>query len=369
MADPDFIPLSIPHMGGQEETYVAQAFAANYIAPAGAMLDRFEGALSTYTHTPHCVALSSGTAALQLLLHHYDIGVGDSVWVCSMTFIGGVSAIIHRGATPVFLDCDASYTIDTTLLAEALDKAKKNNTLPKAIISTDLFGQTANIAAIVALCHPLGIKVISDSAESLGSKQADGRHAGVGADAYFLSFNGNKIITTSGGGAILSEDQELVAHCRKLSTQAREAVPHYQHQEVGYNFRLSNICAAIGVGQMEVLDQRVQQRRAIFDRYAAHLNPVEGLHMMDEFFGCTSNRWLSILHVDAGAADIREALTHNKIEARPVWKPMHMQPIFHEAKMIGGRMCEALFQTGICLPSFTQMTNMQQDKIITTIKA
>ena len=352
-------------MGGDELRLITQAFDANYVAPAGAMLDRFEQDLITCTGIPHCVAVSSGTAALQLILHHYDIGRDDRVWVCSLTFIGGVSAIIHRGAIPVFLDCDESYTLDTALLAEALENANRTNSLPKALITTDLFGQPANLPEIVKLCRPYGIKVISDSAESLGSKQADGHHAGFGADAVLLSFNGNKIITTSGGGAVLSDDRSLVDHCRKLATQAREPVLHYEHKEVGYNFRLSNISAAIGVGQMRILDDRVQKRRAIFDAYQAGL---PGLEMMPECFGATANRWLSVAQVKTDSNALIDHLAKHQIEARPVWKPMHLQPVFKDAETLGGAVSETLYRNGICLPSASQMDEEQQQQVISIIK-
>lgn len=362
----DKIALSLPHMGGAEQDYIAQAFADNYIAPAGAMLDRFEHAVSDYTAIPHAVAVSSGTAALQLILHAMDIGAGDDVWVSDMTFIGGVSAIIHRGARPVFMDCDDSYTIDTALLATALDDANRNNTLPKALITTDLFGQMANLEVIAPLCRQYGVMLISDSAESLGSTQ-NGTHAGYHADATLLSFNGNKIITTSGGGMILSHDQKLVDRCRYLSTQARDHVLHYQHRDVGYNFRLSNICAAIGVGQMQVLDRRIQQRRAIFDTYHAAFQPHAGLTMMGAFFNCQSNRWLSVLQLDRPALPLVTHLNENGIEARPVWKPMHLQPVFQGAQTIGTGHCARLYETGLCLPSATQMSDDQQALVIQTI--
>lgn len=353
-------------MGGDELGLIHEAFEANYIAPAGAMLDRFEQGLIDTTGISHCVAVSSGTAALHLILHHYNIGPGDDVWVCSLTFIGGVSAIIHRGARPVLIDCDESYTLDTSLLAEALDKANQTNTLPKAVITTDLFGQPANMPEIIRLCRTYGIKVISDSAESLGSKQADGTHAGFGADATLLSFNGNKIITTSGGGTVLSDDAALVDHCRKLATQAREPVLHYEHTEIGYNFRLSNICAAIGVGQLRVLADRVAKRRAIFDAYQAAL-PM--LDMMPECFGAASNRWLSVAQIEGGAMPLIDHLAKHHIEARPVWKPMHMQPVFQGTETIGGGVSERLYHHGICLPSFTQMSDEQQQKTISIIKS
>ena len=368
----DRIWLSAPHMGGNELHYIHQAFDANYVAPAGEMLTRFESALTSYTDIPHAVAVSSGTAALHLILHAMGIGQGDAVWSCTMTFIANVSPVTFRQAKTIFLDCDASWTLDTELLEAELIKADANGTLPAAIITTDLFGQTADLDRVIELCRPRGIKVIADVAEALGSTYK-GRHAGSGADACFLSFNGNKIITTSGGGAVLSDNAELVEKCRYLSTQAREDVPYYEHKEIGYNYRLSNICAAIGVGQMEVLDQRVKQRRAVFDRYVEGLKDINSVTMMPEYFECRSNRWLSILQINpeqtsATPEIIRQALEAHNIETRPVWKPMHLQPVFQGCDIRGGAMSEELFNTGLCLPSCSAMTPSQQDFVLSQLR-
>ena len=360
--------LSPPHLSGREADEVAAAFASNYIAPIGPALAAFEADFKAYTGFPHAVALTSGTAAMHLALRHLGVGPGDEVWAASLTFIGSVGPAVQERATPVFFDCDAAtWTLDPNLLADALAKGSRAGRLPKAVIPTDLYGQSCDLDAIVGMCAEHGVPVICDSAESMGATYK-GRHAGRGAWASVFSFNGNKIMTTSNGGMLASDDEDLVEHARKLSQQAREAVPHYEHIEVGYNYRLSNILAAIGVGQLAVLDRRVDRRRAIFDRYQAALGGLPGVSLMPEASYGRSNRWLTVLLVDPAAfgADreaLRLALEAQNIESRPVWKPMHMQPVFHDAERVGGAVCERLFETGLCLPSGSSMTDADVDRV------
>lgn len=354
--------LSPPHMGGHEQTYVNEAFASNYIAPVGPMVDRFEAEFSAMSGIPHCVALSSGTAAIHLALRALGVGAGDVVMAASLTFIGSVSPILYQGATPVFIDADtASWTMDVGLFAEALADAKKKNKLPKAVIPTDLYGQSCDAAALRAVCDTYGVALVIDAAESVGATY-QGKHAGTLADVAAFSFNGNKIITTGGGGMLASHNKNIIDEARFLSQQARDPGPHYEHSTYGYNYRLSNISAAIGCGQLEVLSARVARRRAIFDYYQKHLGDLPGIQFMPEMAYGKSNRWLSVMTVDAAIAradreTIRLALEAQNIESRPIWKPMHMQRVFTGCAMVGGAVSERLFRDGLCLPSGSQLTD------------
>ncbi len=365
--------LSPPHMGGRELDLVGEVFASNYIAPIGAMLDRFERSLARYTAIPNVVALSSGTAAIHLALRLWDVGPGDEVWTSSLTFIGGVAPILYQGATPVFFDVSPdTWTIDADLLDEELRRAIRTRKPPKAIITTDLYGQSADLDPIVALAREHGIRVLSDSAEAMGARYK-GRHAGDGADAAAFSFNGNKIITTSGGGALASSDREFIDQARFLATQARDRAAHYQHSTYGYNYRLSNVCAAIGVGQMEVIDDWVDKCRAVFSRYLDALSSTPGLSFMPEAVYGRSNRWLTVVLLDRPSCDcpvddLRLTLEAGDCESRPIWKPMHLQPLFRDARFIGQGVCDRLFQTGLCLPSGTDMTKQEQDHVIAIIR-
>ena len=360
--------LSPPHMSGEEQRLVAEAFAANYVAPAGAMLAAFETEFAAATGIPHCVALSSGTAALHLAVKHLGLAPGDEVWASTLTFIASVAPAVHESARPVFFDCDAeTWTLDPVLLEEALAKAARVGRLPKAVIPTDLYGQSCDLDRIVAACAAHGVPVIADSAEAVGARYKD-RHAGAGARAAVFSFNGNKIITSSTGGMLASADGALIAHARKLATQAREDAAHYEHREVGFNYRLSNICAAIGLGQLRVLEARVARRRAINARYRANLSGLAGVSFMPEAPYGRATFWLTVIQIDsriAGATreDVRHALDHAAIESRPVWKPMHLQPAFAGARTIGGAVAERLFANGLCLPSGSSMTDADVDRV------
>lgn len=367
--------LSPPHMGGREPEFVRQAFASNYIAPLGPMVDAFEKEFTAYTGLSHCVALSSGTAATHLALRHLGVGPGDEVMASTLTFIGSVTPVTFQGAAPVFIDCDeSSWNMDPALLEQAIDDAARRGKLPKAVIPTDLYGQPCDLPRIQAVCGRHGIPVLCDSAEAMGAR-IQGRHAGFDAWAAVYSFNGNKIMTTSGGGMLASQDRALIDHARKLSQQARDPAPWYEHTEIGFNYRMSNILAAIGRGQLEVLDDRVRRKREIFAGYQARLGGLPGISFMPEPAGCRSNRWLTVALVDPAAfgADthaVREALEAENIEARPVWKPMHLQPVFKGCSFRKGQVAvsEKLFAQGLCLPSGTAMTDADLDRVCEIVR-
>lgn len=368
------IYLSRPHMSGKEEVHVAEAFASNFVAPLGPQLDAFEAKMADYLgERVHCVGLTSGSAALHLALRIAGVGVGDEVWVSSMTFAGGIFPVNYLGAIPRFFDLDPrSWTIDTALLAEELDKAAAVNRLPKAIVPTDLYGQSVDLGALESLAARYDIRLIIDSAESLGANTGN-RKAGTGGDAAVLSFNGNKIITTSGGGMLVTRHKDWADQARFLATQARDPAPHYEHSTYGYNYRLSNICAAIGLGQMEVLDDRVARRREIFSRYEAALTRP-GIAFMPEPDGHYATRWLTALTIDPDQTGVtretmRLMLLEHKIESRPLWKPMHTQPLYADTSYHGNGVDEALFANGLCLPSGSDMTDGEQDEVIERVIA
>lgn len=371
---PPRIYLSPPHMSGGELPLIEEVFASNFIAPAGPMLERFERSFAEYLGLPHVVAVSSGTAALHLAMRTLGVSEGDEVWASSLTFIGSVSAIDFLKAVPVFFDVDeATWTMDPALLEQEMRRAADRGKLPKVVIPTDLYGQSCDMDAIKATCDAYDVPLVVDAAESVGAEYK-GRKAGVGARASVYSFNGNKIITTSGGGLLASEDAELVRNARFLSTQAREPAPHYQHETIGYNYRLSNVLAAIGVAQLEALEQRVAQRRAVFQKYHDALAALPGVAFMPEAGYGRTNRWLTTLTIDpqkfgADRETVRLALEAENIEARPVWKPMHLQPVFANARCVGGDVSEKLFDDGLCLPSGSQMTDEDLERVIAIFRA
>ncbi|MDJ0837710.1 MAG: aminotransferase class I/II-fold pyridoxal phosphate-dependent enzyme [Acidobacteriota bacterium] len=366
--------LSPPHMSGNELELVKEAFASNYIAPVGPMLTAFEKEFAAYTGIAHCLALASGTAAIHLALKELGVGPGDEVVASTLTFIGSVSPATFLGASLVFVDCDReSWNMDPDLLAELLEQRSTTGKLPKAVVVTDLYGQCADLDKILSICDPHGIPVIADAAEAAGATYKN-RAAGKGAYAAVYSFNGNKIITTSGGGLLASEDQRLIDRARFLSTQAREPFPHYEHEEIGFNYRMSNIVAAIGRGQLQVLDDRVKRKREIFDLYRELLSDQPGLSFMPEADYGRANRWLTVMLIDketygADPETIRLALEAHNIESRPVWKPMHLQPVFKNTPVVGGAVAEDLFARGLCLPSGTALTDAQLEHIAALIKA
>lgn len=367
------IYLSPPHMGERETYFVQQAFDTNWIAPLGPNVDGFEEEFAEYVGAEHALALCSGTAAMHLALIVMGIGPGDRVFVSDLTFVASVNPIRYVGAEPIFIDCEReSWNMDPLLLEEALEKAAKKNELPKAVVVVHLYGQSANLDAITKICDRFSVPILEDAAEALGAKRAGQPHPGTIGKMGFFSFNGNKIITTSGGGMLVSSDKVLLDHARKLSTQAREPVPHYEHKEIGYNYRLSNILAGVGRGQLEVLEDRVARRRSIFERYQAELT-CDGIRFQPEASWGKHTRWLTCLTIEetrlgTNRDDIRLACVAANIEARPVWKPMHLQPLYKNVEKIGGSVSTELFETGLCLPSGSSLTESQQTRVIETIQ-
>jgi len=366
--------LSPPHMGGTELSYIKKVFESNYIAPVGPAIDKFETEMATILDIPFTVAVSSGTAAMHLAVRHLEIGPGDVVLASTLTFIGSVAPVIYQGGELWFIDSDhKTWNMDPQLLAEALEECiKKTGKPPKAIIPTDIYGNCVDLDAINKVSNKYNIPVIVDSAESLGSTYK-GKSAGKGGYASVYSFNGNKIITTSSGGLLASEDQALINHAKKLATQAKDPMPYYHHTEIGYNYRMSNVLAAIGLGQLQVLNDRVKRCREINRLYKTCLKDVDGLSFMPEPSYGISNCWLTVILIDPqickkGPEALRIALEAQNIESRRVWKPMHMQPVFAQNRIIGGLIAERLFETGLCLPSGTSMTNSEVEFVAETIK-
>ena len=372
MNGPARIWLSPPHIGPEEQVLVADAFASNWIAPLGPHVDAFEREFAEAVGAPHAVALSSGTAALHLALVHDGIGPGDEVAVSSFTFAASANPVRYLGATPVFVDSEpASWNVDPALLVEWLDARARNGKLPKAVIVTHLYGQSADLDPIVAACARHGVALHEDAAEALGARY-HGRQPGVFGKTGTFSFNGNKVITTSGGGMLVTSDEALAKHARKLATQAREPAPHYEHTEIGYNYRLSNLCAAVGRGQLQKLEDRVTARRRNFAHYERVLGTLPGVTMAPEMAWGTHSRWLSCLLLDpaafgAGREEVRLALEAQNIEARPLWKPMHLQPVFAGCESVGGAVAERLFERGLCLPSGSALTTADLDRVCEVI--
>lgn len=355
-------------MGGDEMKYVNDAFSTNWISPAGPNLDAFEKELCDYNRIGHCAALSSGTAAIHLALILLGIEQGDEVICSTFTFAGTCNPIAYQKATPVFIDSEKeSWNMDPALLEEAIKDRIKKGKKPKAIIPVHLYGMPAKITEIMRIAAQYEIPVIEDAAEGLGSHYQN-KKLGTFGDIGIYSFNGNKIITSSGGGAMASNNKNWIHRAKFLSTQARDPAPYYQHSHVGYNYRLSNICAGIGRGQLQVLDLRVKQRRSVFDFYQKRLGETVGISFQPEAKDSFSNRWLTcILFNDTKSANpekIRLALEKENIESRPLWKPMHLQPVFKSAPSYGGAISEDLFSRGLCLPSGSALTNEEQERVI-----
>lgn len=367
--------LSSPHMGGSERKYVNEAFDTNWIAPLGPHVNGFEHDLATYTNTKFAAALSSGTAAIHLALVMLDVRPGDEVICQSMTFSASANPIVYLGAVPVFVDSEeATWNMCPDALEKAIKDRISKGKRPKAIIPVHLYGMPAQMHKIIAISNKYEIPVIEDAAEALGSS-INGKAAGTFGLMGILSFNGNKIITTSGGGALISENEYYIKQSRFLATQARDHAPHYQHTEIGYNYRMSNVCAAIGRGQMEVLDEHIQLRRNNFEIYRNAFSTIEGISLLDEPKGSFSNRWLSTILVDPlktngiTREDIRIALEKDNVESRPLWKPMHLQPVFEGAPYYGTGVSEALFDNGLCLPSGSNLTNEEVNRVVTGVSA
>jgi pyridoxal phosphate-dependent aminotransferase EpsN len=370
----DRIWLSSPHMSGLEEEYVADAFATNWVAPLGPHVDAFEREFAEAVGARHAAALSSGTAAIHLALILAGVGPGDEVLVSTLTFSASVNPILYQGARPVFIDAERrSWNLDPELLAEELRRRARAGRLPRAVVAVHLYGQSADLDPILAACREHGVPLIEDAAEALGATYR-GRAPGTLGVTGAYSFNGNKIITTSGGGMLVSDDEALIARARKLATQARDPAPHYEHSTVGYNYRLSNVLAAIGRGQLRVLEDRVQARRRNFDFYREALGDLPGIELMPEAEWGRHNRWLTTLTIDPDAfgADretVRLALEAENAEARPVWKPMHLQPVFAEFPAVGGAVAEDLFERGLCLPSGSNLAPADLERVVETIRA
>jgi pyridoxal phosphate-dependent aminotransferase EpsN len=361
-------------MSGRERDFVREAFESNWIAPLGPQVDAFESEFCQAVGARHAVALSSGTAGIHLGLQLLGVGRDDEVLVSSLTFAASVNPIVYLGARPVFIDCERiSWNMDPDLLARTLVRRARTGQRPKAVVLVHLYGQSADLDPILETCRRYEIPVLEDAAEALGAthgQQAPGTFGELGV----FSFNGNKIITTSGGGMLVSRDAERIAHARKLATQARDPEPHYEHSEIGYNYRLSNVLAAIGRGQLEVLAQRVAARRRNFEVYVRHLGDLPGLTFMPEAPWGRSTRWLTCVTVEpslfgADREEIRRALETENIEARPLWKPMHLQPVFRTYESVGGEVAAELFEKGLCLPSGSNLTETDLARVAHAVRA
>lgn len=375
--------LSSPHMGDFEQQYVDEVFKSNWVAPLGPMVDGFEEDLQNYTNIKHAAALSAGTAAIHLSLILLGVKTDDIVICQSLTFSASANPIAYQGATPVFVDSERdSWNMSPDYLEMAIrdciaGKVNGRPTLPKAIVLVHLYGMPAKVEEIMKIADSYNIPVIEDAAEALGSN-VNGRKCGSFGKFGILSFNGNKIITTSGGGALLSNDKEMIEKARFLATQARDKAPHYQHSNIGYNYRLSNVLAAIGRGQMKVLDKRVEKKRNIYNTYKNFFDEINkngyNIEFQEERTGDFSNRWLSCILVNPdknkgiNPTKIRLALEESNIESRPLWKPMHLQPIFSNAPYYGEKTAETLFNNGLCLPSDTKMTDEDFERIFDVLK-
>ncbi len=362
--------LSPPQMSGKEQDYIKEVFESNYIAPLGAFVNRFEEDMKSYTKSPNALALTSGTAALHLALRVSGIGVGDIVLASSFTFIGSIDAILYQGAIPIFIDSDLdSWNLNPNLLLQAIESLEKK---PKALILTHLYGQCAKISEILEICERYGILLIEDAAESLGAFY-DGRHSGTFGAFGALSFNGNKIITSSGGGMLLGKNAQSIQKAQYYSTQARENLPYYEHTDYGYNYRLSNVCAAIGVGQLEQIEEKVAKRREIFSWYCTALRSAveeQVLEFMPEIPNSRGNRWLTtlrFLNPKINPFALVDVLAKQGIETRPLWKPMHLQPLFRDAQCFVNGVSQKLFESGICLPSGGTLCENDIDTIASLI--
>jgi pyridoxal phosphate-dependent aminotransferase EpsN len=377
------IYLSAPHMSGIELKYIQEALESNWVAPLGPHVDAFEQELAAYLGIQGAVAVNSGTSAIHLALRLLGVERGDRVFCSSLTFVASANPILYAGAVPVFIDSEPdTWNMSPQALARAFEDAEQEGQLPKAVIVVHLYGQPARMSEILSLCEQYGVPVVEDAAESLGSTY-QGKQSGTLGKFGIFSFNGNKIITTSGGGMLVSDDADALQTARFLAAQARDPAIHYQHSVVGYNYRMSNILAAIGRAQLRVLDNRVEWRRAIFNRYVQELSDLPGISFMPELEHTRSNRWLTVMLVDESEAGcsvsgLLNALARANIEARPVWKPLHLQPLFQGTRYYPHHpdppdqrersVSDYLFRTGICLPSGTGMTEADQMRVIRTLR-
>jgi dTDP-4-amino-4,6-dideoxygalactose transaminase len=367
--------LSSPHMGMREQEYVSEAFDTNWVAPLGPNVNGLEADLASFLKNDSKVAaLSSGTAALHLALILLNVQTGDEVICQSMTFSASANPILYQHATPVFIDSEMdTWNIDPDILEAAIKDRIAKGKIPKAIIPVHLYGMPAKMETIMEIAAQYKIPVVEDAAEALGSS-IDREKCGTFGEMAILSFNGNKIITTSGGGALVSKNEDYIRQATFLATQARDSAPHYQHSQVGYNYRMSNICAGIGRGQMEVLPKRIEQRRKNFSFYKAHLSKLPGISFVTEPEGYYSNRWLTTILIDPKESggvtreDIRIALEKENIESRPLWKPMHLQPVFSNSPYYGGKVSETLFENGLCLPSGSNLKDEELERVLKSIE-
>ena len=364
--------LSPPHMGGRERELVKEAFDANWIAPVGPHISNFEQELSKLSQNFNIAALSSGTAAIHLALILAGVQKNDNVICSSFTFSASVNPIKYLGANPIFIDSDKeSWNMCPELLTKAIKDGIKNNKKPKAIILVHLYGMPAKLDELIGVASSFEIPLIEDAAEALGSKYKN-QQLGTFADFGIYSFNGNKIITTSGGGALVCKNKKLIEKAKFLATQARDEAPHYEHSEVGYNYRMSNVCAAIGVGQLEVLTKRVTRKREIFNFYKNELSMIKEITFLEELEPSFSNYWLTTILLDKNSTIDREQLRlhleKDNIESRPLWKPMHLQPVFKDCRSYVNGVSEDLFNRGLCLPSGTAMTTEDLKRIVKKVK-
>jgi pyridoxal phosphate-dependent aminotransferase EpsN len=360
-------------MGGDEITFVEEAFRSNYIAPLGPQVDRFEEEFASQLGVRYGAAVSSGTAGLHLALRYAGVQTGDEVFCSSFTFVATANAILYLGAQPVFIDSDyLSWNMDPILLEMELQKRAEQRKLPKALVLVHLYGQSANIEEILRICEKYDVFLIEDAAESLGG-DFKGKPTGTFGRVGVFSFNGNKIITTSGGGMVVSNDLRLIEKIKFWATQARENVSHYEHAEMGYNYRMSNVLAGIGRGQLRVLSERVKKKKEIFNFYIKHLSDLTGVTFMPVPVWSNSTHWLSCLTVDPQISGISrdvliDELEKNNIESRPTWKPLHLQPLFNNSQVVGGEVSEDLFHKGLCLPSGTALRDEDLDRIVSVVR-
>ncbi|WP_282022681.1 aminotransferase class I/II-fold pyridoxal phosphate-dependent enzyme [Priestia flexa] len=367
------IYLSPPHMSGEEQRYIQQAFQTNWIAPVGPNIDRFEQEVALYVRAKGAVAVSSGTAAIHLALSLLEVKKGDRVFCSTLTFVASANPILYQGAEPVFIDSEPdTWNMSPRALERALKEAVQINQLPKAVIVVHLYGQSARMNEIMELCQKYKVPVIEDAAESLGSTYR-GQYTGTFGDFGIYSFNGNKIITTSGGGMLVSNNEEALNKAKFLATQARDSAIHYEHSTMGYNYRMSNILAGIGLAQLNVLQKRIEARREVFQRYYKRLSHINGVAFMPELRETITNRWLTALTIDCDKLNLKpkeiiNVLKKNKIEARPVWKPLHLQSLFKGCLYYSHseveHIAETLFYTGVCLPSGSNLSVDEQTAVI-----
>lgn len=371
------ILLSTPHMGHDEVAYVEEAFRTNWIAPLGPNVDAFESELASMVGVKAAAAVSSGTAAIHLALRLLGVGTGDVVFCSTLTFVASVNPILYQGAQPVFIDSEAeSWNMCPRALQRAFEDARATGTMPKAVVVVSLYGQSADIDPIVELCNHYNVPIVEDAAESLGASYK-GKASGTFGKFGAYSFNGNKIITTSGGGMLVSDDEDAIRHARFLATQARDPAPHYQHTQLGYNYRMSNLLAGVGRGQLKVLRQRVDARRAVYQHYRSALAHLDCLEWMPEPAWGFATHWLSALTIrdDAGFGpmDLINGLGEEMIEGRPVWKPMHLQPMFKgcayfTAAPDSASVSDRLFNRGVCLPSGSNLAPTQLNRVVSIIE-